>query len=229
MPPNNPTPSTLPALFKGGPSTRVADGDQRIIVHARALTPLRARLAAYATPLTGAALFLYGGFDLIDRNAIDLSNMIEVGVIAGIAIPVTWFGLRRLLQTGRVIVFTPEQIAIRGFLGWRHFDRARPHGFVLLPHDKSEKERERHEFLDRKRPPKWWSLKRRKYCGESRHVALEFLGERHDILTVHGRKKAAAIQARLQACDAVMDGMGTGDSGVSLSPDGDWGAEAGAL
>ena len=100
---------------------------------------------------------------------------------------------------------------------------------VLHGHDKTEKEKDRHALLDRKHPPRWCSLPRHKYYGNSFHVVLECFGERHDILTVYGLKKATAIHARLKACDAVMDGIGFSDSGVALTPGSDWNVDAGGL
>lgn len=218
--------------FRGFPTTRVTidpNGATRIAVHACALTPLRARLSLYAGGATGTVLLFAGTYGLIVDGAFALAEFGKLALVSVGAFPATWWGLRYLVRKAATVTFTAEHIHVRRTFRARRFERAHPHGFVLLPHDKADKERDRHAFLDRKRPPKWWSWNRRKYYADSFHVVLHCFGERHDILTVYGRKKAEKIHARLQACDAVMDGRDFGDSGVSLTPDADWGVEAGGL
>jgi len=226
------SPNRLIAPFRGGPLTRTftgRNGEPEIAVQARALTPLRARLTHYAGIGAGVAMSGICACDLALGGPVSLEGFAGLLGLTAAAYPVARFGLRQLVMTGARVTFAPDRITVSHTLKSRRFERSHPHGFVLLPHDKADKERDRHAFLDRKYPPKWWSWKRKKYYGESFHVVLECFGERHDILTVFGGKKAAAIQARLKACDAVMDGIGFSDSGVALSPGSDWNVDAGGL
>ncbi|NKB56924.1 MAG: hypothetical protein GKS00_11365 [Alphaproteobacteria bacterium] len=222
----------VPSPFKGGPPTIVTtdnNGTTNITVQLHAVTPLRAKLSLYAALVSGAALLAFGTQSLIIDGSFSALAFAKLGGASVLTVPLALLALRQLLKRSATVRFTPNRITVHKILGARFFERAHPHSFVLLPHDKAEKEQDRHAFLDRKRPPKWWSLKRKKYYSTSFHVVLECFGERHDILTVYGRKKATAFQARLQACDAVMDGADFGDSGISLSPDADWNVEAGGL
>lgn len=222
----------VPSPFTGGPPTLVSadhNGTTSITVQLHALTPMRAKLSLYGALASGSAMFVFGTQGLLIDGSFTALAFAKLAGASVISVPLIWAALRQLLKRSATVRFTPDRITVNKTLGARFFERAHPHGFVLLPHDKAEKEQDRHAFLDRKRPPKWWSLKRKKYYGDSFHVVLESFGERYDILTVFGRKKATAFQARLQACDAVMDGADFGDNGVSLSPDVDWNVEAGGL
>lgn len=228
----NPTNHTVRSPFRGRPPTKVtvdSSGKTRITVQLGALTPLRARLSLYTAMVASAALFLSGAYGMAFDGTFTVLAFAKLTAISIVSFPVSWMALRQLIKRTVSVNFTASSITVRKPFGRRIVERAHPHSFVLLPHDKAEKEQDRHAFLDRKHPPKWWSWNRRKYYGDSFHVALECFGERYDILTVHGLKKATAFQARLQACDAVMDGADFGDNGVSLSPDTDWRVEAGGL
>ncbi len=227
-----PTKQTVRSPFRGRPSTKItvdSSGHTRIVVHLRALTPLRARLSLYTAIVASTALFLSGTYGMAVDGHLTAIAFAKLTGISIVSFPASWMALRQLLKRNATVHFTADRITVQKPFGKRIFERSHPHGFVLLPHDKAEKEQDRHAFLDRKRPPKPWSWNRKKYYGTSFHVVLECFGERYDILTVYGLKKATAFQARLQACDAVMDGADFGDSGVSLSPDTDWRVEAGGL
>ncbi len=218
--------------FRGFPRTRVSvgpDGETVTVVETSASTPLRARLSLYGGIASGLTLFGAGTYGMVADDTITLVTFGTLFLTSCITVPATWYGFRQLTKKRAVVTFTSGRIQVRKTFTSRNFERTHPHGFVLLWHDKAEKERDRHAFLERKRPPKWWSWNRKKYYGDSFHVVLQCFGERYDILAVYGRKKAEKIHARLQACDAVMDGTDFGDSGVSLSPDADWGVEAGGL
>lgn len=218
--------------FKGGPSTkfkRDKNGEPQLTVFASALTPLRARIANWASAFAGLAALSGGVYTMAMEGNFTGDALGTVLAFAASSVPVTWLTLKQVLKSGVTVVFTATHIEISKFIGGRRFERAYPHAFVLLPHDKTATEKERHAFLDRKRPPQWWSLQRKKYYGKSYHVVLTHLGERYDVLTVYGQKKAVKIQARLQACDIVMNGVDFSDGGIALSPETDWATDAGGL
>lgn len=218
--------------FKGAPFTRAyidKDGNQCFAVTAHALHPFWARVTIYAAIASAIAMFVAGIVGLAMDGGTNFVSYGIVPALSGLAFFLVLFGLRLILRSTVKINLTPDQVHIRKSIRSRSFERSHPLGFVLLPHDKAEKERERHAFLDRKYPPRWWSWKRKKFYGASYHVALTCFGERYDILTVYGEKNAKAIQARLKACDAVVDGAQHGDGGIALSPDTEWGAVAGSL
>ena len=218
--------------FKGGPSTkfkRDKNGEPQITVFASALTPLRARIINWVSGATGLAALSGGFYAMAMEGSFTSDGLVTVLASAAFSVPITWLGLRRVLKSNATVIFTATDIEVRKLIGGRQFKRAYPHAFSLLPHDKTAIEKERHAFLDRKRPPKWWSLQRKKYYGKSYHVVLTYLGERYDILTVYGRKNGVKIQARLQACGVVMNGVDFSDGGIALSPETDWATDAGGL
>lgn len=228
----NPTAQSSSAPFRGFPKTWITvgpDGRMTAKVAPTASTPLRARLSLYGGIATGLTMFGAGTVSLIGDGTLNLEAVGTLFVSACFTGPAAWYGLYQLSKKRVVVTLTPERIHVRKTFASRSFERSHPHGFALLWHDKAEKEQDRHAFLERKRPPKWWSWRRKKYYGDSYHVVLQCFGERYDILTVYGRKRAEKIHARLQACDTVAHGAEFGDSGVSLSPDADWGVEAGGL
>lgn len=218
--------------FKGGPTTnikRCKDGEPKIAVSIDALTPLRARIANWTAGSAGIAGVGGGLYAIFTEGTYTGEAFGTVSALAIAAIPVTRLALGFLLKSKSHVTFSATHIEVTKLTGTRRFERAHPHAFALLTHDKTKGEEERHAFLDRKRPPQWWSLQRKKYYGKSFHVVLTYLGERHDILTVYGRKRATKIQSRLQACDVVMSGIDFGNSGTALSPERDWATDAGGL
>ena len=222
----------LTTPFRGRPTTRTYTNrkdEPEIAVEARALTPLRARLTHYAALLAATSMALVSLAELIFGTSTTLQGFLVLLALTAATYPALRFGLRQLVQIGARVTINPENIIVTRMFRTRCFQRAYPHAFVLHGHDKTEKEKDRHALLDRKHPPRWCSLPRHKYYGNSFHVVLECFGERHDILTVYGLKKATAIHARLKACDAVMDGIGFSDSGVALTPGSDWNVDAGGL
>tara|TARA_R110002110_G_scaffold257206_2_gene473146 strand:+ start:3519 stop:4226 length:708 start_codon:yes stop_codon:yes gene_type:complete len=226
------TPLQPASPFKGGPSTkfkRDKKGEPQLSVSASALTPFGTRIVNWASGCAGIAALSGGFYTMAMESNFTGDALGTVLAFAASSVPVTWLTLKQVLKSSATVVFTATHIEIRKFMGGRRFERAYPHAFVLLPHDKTATEKERHAFLDRKRPPQWWSLQRKKYYGKSYHVVLTHLGERYDVLTVYGQKKAVKIQARLQACDVVMNGVDFSDGGIALSPETDWATDAGGL
>ncbi|MNG13571.1 hypothetical protein D3C84_972590 [compost metagenome] len=115
-------------------------------------------------------------------------------------------------------------------LGWQSYDRQIDHRFVLLPHDASEHERRRNDLATREAAASGKVVQKPIYYGDSFHVVFVYAGHRIDFLTVFGRKQAAAIVARLQHCDQLLDAEAKRLGGRNIPPvNDDWHSSPGGL
>lgn len=96
-------------------------------------------------------------------------------------------------------------IRIKRLFVWRSYDRSLEHRFSLLQHDDTENERRRHDLAVRKASAEGQVVQKTVYYGDSYHVVLSYAGHRVDLLTVYGLPQAAAVVARLQYCDRLLD------------------------
>ena len=127
------------------------------------------------------------------------------------------------------MVFTSEKFLVRRLVGWKTYDRQLPHKFLLLPHDHAQREREKHDLEVRKAQARGKIVAPRRYYQESFHVCLNYAGHRVDILTVFDRKDAAAVLARLQACDETVDVQVRNGNGGAFRPEDQWGIHPGEI
>lgn len=118
---------------------------------------------------------------------------------------------------------------VRRLLGWKRFDRHRPHTFTLRPHDRTDEETAAHDLAQRKAQLKGKAIGKKRYYGQSFHLSYEELGLRTDLMAIHGRTLALDIQAALTAADEVMDGLARDGNGVALNADDDWSRQPGGL
>lgn len=128
------------------------------------------------------------------------------------------------------IVFTPDDLFVRQDGGrWRRFDRSLTHRFAIQQHDNTRDESESRDLRIRRAQARGETINPRRYYADSYHVVLQYVGHRHDLLTVYDKVRAMAVLARLKACDAEMDkkaGMGGGDP---MEPKDQWGDSPGDL
>lgn len=132
------------------------------------------------------------------------------------------------LRTTTRIVFTKKRIRVRRGLRRQSFDRALPHRFLMLAHDRALDERERHEFAARI-AQQGQLVRKKKYYGDSYHIVLEYLGQRNDLLTVYGRKEALAILARLKAVDEAVDRHAATGAQTLFTPRDEWAEQPGGI
>ena len=203
--------------------------DERYIVHARALTPFRAKLADRGTPLTTIAVFAGTLYGII----VATTQVLEVwaagaALVAG-SYPAARYLYRRALARSATFEFTPDTFAVRRLIGWKRFDRRHPHAFSLLPHDKARDEHDAHDLATRKAQLKGSAIQKKRYYGESYHLSFDYLGQRFDLMTIYGHKEALAIQAELAAADQIMDGIARKGLGITLRPDDDWSEQPGDI
>lgn len=219
--------------FAGGPTTVEStdqDGAKRITVTPKAITPLRARLADWASNLMGTLLFcgaVYGATLMGDASAWQFAALLLAPFAA---LPAIRAGLYYFFRKSARVVFTPEIFTFYNLIGSKSFDRNMPHSFALYYHDKRERESEIIADKVRSRSGRWWALRPpKKYFGKSYYISFEYMGQRNDLMLVYKHKTAQEIIARLKAVDEVMDGLAGNGRGQALSPEQEWTPQAGAL
>lgn len=150
----------------------------------------------------------------------------QAATIAG-AGPAGWFfsryAFRQIFISRASVVFTPDTIVLRRpFGGAKVFNRNVTHSFARIQHDKSEAEARRIRWLETTFGKRWFNLPYKPYCGRSQHIALIYLNQRHDIITVCGDRQPEQIHARLMAASDIMDGYANRGVGQVMSPSDDW-------
>lgn len=206
------------------------DGKQKVRVQPRYLTPRMAKCAdwlsiASVPPVLAAAGY---GATLVDAEA----PAVAYGVLAtapALTFLVARFGLYDLLKASQTVVFTPDEIVVEGLFGNAHYDLKLGHKFVLYPHKNAKREEEKITHRARQQKQRWWRLAPKRYFGESWHVALEYMGQRVDLMTVYKRSKAQAICAKLNLCSGGLESAGDVAPDDALTPRADWTPQSGDL
>ncbi len=203
--------------------------NERHIVHARALTPFRAKLVDRSTPITTVAVFGTTVYGIIAATTQAWEVWVAGAALVATSYPAAGYVYRRALARSATFEFTPDTFGVRRLIGWKRFDRRHPHAFSLLPHDKARDEHDEHDLATRKAQLKGEAIQKKRYYGESYHLSFDYLGQRHDLMTVYGHKEALAIQAELAAADQIMDGIARKGLGITLRPDDDWSEQPGDI
>ena len=203
------------------------DGELGFSIYPRELTPLRAKVADRLAPLS-AVVMAWEGFLIVDAIPAP-ADWFYWAAIGGslLALPLLKLTYRFLLKRRWLMVPTPDQFKLLTWHGWRIFDRRMPHKFALLPHDKTQLEKEKIEQQLRKGKGYGKTYSQLCYYGDAFHLSYEYLGQRNDIATIFGQKQAIALAARLKACDDVMDAQAKMGDGTPLSPDDQWNDQPG--
>jgi hypothetical protein len=126
-------------------------------------------------------------------------------------------------------MLTLDQFSVEKMFGWRHYDRLLPHRFALVQHDWAQAEQENAEFQAAQAQRRGKLIRKRRWYSNSFHVSFDYIGQRNDVLTVYGQKKALAILTRLNACDNVLDALARRGQGTPLTPEDEWGDQPGAI
>jgi hypothetical protein len=218
--------------FDGAPITREVTGDDgRPELHITACPPTPASVRYGDIMGTVHALF-WAGIGLYSLPRQDYPLLGGALFVAGPLLAHGW--LCRLfadeLAVTTHIRFTEDSFSMkRGKEDWQVFDRRHPHRFVLLPHDRAQEEKDRHEYEKAKASIGRRAVMPRRYYTNAFHVVFEYLGQRHDILEVHGPKEAQAILTRLLTCDSLMEAQANKGKGVPLTPADEWGPQPGDI
>lgn len=127
------------------------------------------------------------------------------------------------------VMFTPTEFRVQTLTGWRVYDRTLTHRFVMMKHDRTREERDRHEAKMRTAQRSGRIIQPKPVYGESFHIIFEYLGQRIDVATIYRQPRATAVAARLKACDKVMDTQNKMGEGEVLKPAEQWGNMPGTL
>ncbi|WP_372837478.1 hypothetical protein [Phaeovulum sp.] len=217
--------------FEGEPQTReisATDGQGGYHVTVKVLTPRRAWAADIADVLTSlyVALILIGL--TLNAPVLDWAHWAATALFLGLyygARP----GLRDMWRKTTKLRLDGQHIAIWQDGHWVCFDRKLPHRFGILQHDYAPMEKLKDEFERQKAQMKRKVLFRKPYYGDSFIVCLEYLGQRHDLVTVYSRKEASAVVARLQACGEIIESRLRQGRGAPIDPADQWGHQPGDL
>lgn len=209
--------------------TKGRDGKPQFRIVARELTPFRARMAdGISTALTVVLLI---GCILAFFNAAK-AGLSEAVMLAGVFLVgerVLRATLRAALRGRCEIVMTTDTIKVRGWFVWRSYNRLLEHRFALHVHDHAEEENRDLDYAARQASSKGHVIRQTPYYMASFHVVLVYAGQRADLLTVYGQKEAAAIVARLQYCDRLLNEAIAMSGGISKRPEDDWTAAPGGI
>jgi len=212
--------------FHGRPPTRQdigPDGKLRFTVTPRELTPRGAKaadaLASMCMVALAVTLFHIGNADYVMPPATLVLLILATTWLWYTPFSLLW---RFLLKQETRIEMTPERFSVLSWLGCRHFDRTLPHKFAVIVHDTAKAEEEKHTLEIRQAQAAGRIIGKTRYYGESFHIVFEYVGQRHDVLTVFGQKEALAVAARLKACDGVLDQQAGLGEGLALNPEEQW-------
>ncbi|VVN79664.1 hypothetical protein [Pseudomonas fluorescens] len=225
--------SPMKSPLLGRPPTRQTTDEAGLLsfkLTPRELTPIRAKLANGISAVIGLGLAAANFIPLLQEPHPYLPDLVTaLGVtVLGYHL-LRWVTFEACRVTTR-IELRMDEVRVRLLSGWKSYDRRIEHRFVLLPHDAAEYEQRFHEFATRKAAANGQVVQPPIYYGDSFHVVLVYAGHRIDLLTVYGRQQAAAIVARLQHCDQLLDAEAK-RVGAGKNPhiDGEWHHTPGGL
>lgn len=183
------------------------DGLPAYRISPHVLTPERARVADACADILQVLLLIACayGFMSFYSQVHGLWNLAGwVGVFATCNMLVRR-RLPPLFRTTTAIEMTTEMVGIRRGKRWVWFPRRIEHRFAHKLHDRAREEERANDVerqaasIDRKVP------RLSHYYADSFHIALELAGHRYDLLAVYGPQEAAAVLARLQYLDRLLD------------------------
>ncbi len=200
----------------------------KFIIKPLELTPFRCKVADGIQLTIAVVLGIACVLDILNLPEYFVEPVFKIIAPALIACFILGWMFRDLLKRNTKIVMTTETISVRHWYGWLRYKRNLEHQFVLLNHDKTREEQQRHELQTRRASTKGKVIQKKTYYGQSFHIVLVYAGHRRDLLTVYGQKEAIAIVTRLQYCDRRLnEAMNIGSGGQT--PDEEWDDAAGGL
>ncbi|MFZ3287779.1 MAG: hypothetical protein WA191_13140 [Telluria sp.] len=193
------------------------------------LTPLRAKFVDSVNAVLEIALTIGCIASQIYHPNPDWESIVGAVLISVITYYVIGGLVRWILRRSTKIVMTTDEIRVRRWFGWQHFDRNLEHRFSLLVHDLAKVEQQRHEFETRQASAQGRVIGKTVYYGESFHIVLIYAGHREDMLSVYGQKESAAIISRLQYCDRCLNEAVSMGGGINNHPEDEWNQAPGGL
>jgi len=220
-------PDTIIKPLSAWPQTaefRTPDGLPAFRVSPAVLTPERARAADTCADMLRLALFVGCGYGFLTFYSA-AHALIQAGSWLGVVLAGNALVRRHITGLFRVpteIVMTTEKVGVRRGKRWVWLPRGIEHRFTHKVHDRARWE-ERENDVERQAAGIDRQVARMSYYyADSFHVALELAGHRYDLLTVYGPQEAAAVLARLQYLDRLLDAAIKIGSGVPEQPGDEW-------
>ena len=127
------------------------------------------------------------------------------------------------------VVFTPTEFRVLRKGRWDVYNRTLSHSFVMLPHDKGRTEREANARRAQAEQAKGRYPSYPRFYDDSFHIVFNYMGHRHDVVTVFQEKRALAVAARLKACDAFMDNVAGMGNAQPMQAQEEWDDQPGKL
>ena len=175
-------------------------------ITARELTPEGAKVASVLQGLTALGLVATVPYAVLQFPQYDHINVLAAATAAAVFCYQTIKGVISVALARRTCLrLSIAEVAVRRLSGWKRYSRELAHQFVLLPHDRARDEQRDNDFRKEQAGRKGEPVKPSVFYGESFHVVLSYAGQRIDLLTVYGPVPAAAIVARLQLCDDLLN------------------------
>ncbi|GAB3326701.1 hypothetical protein [Haliea atlantica] len=128
-----------------------------------------------------------------------------------------------------VFDFTADTFSVWTGRQWLHYDRTLKHRFVMMTHDRAREEEEERELQRASAQKQGRAVNPKRYYADSYHIILQYMGQRHDLMTVYDKKRASAVLARLKVCDEVMDNALKMGEGEAMTPGDQWDNQPGDL
>jgi hypothetical protein len=216
--------------FWGEPKTRMRRDRRGIMTYTVTPDELTPEGARWADDLTKLSLFLLYVAAIVLAMQAGTFWAWGAAAIVPLMIAAVLDGLyAAMLSRNTTVVFTPTEFRVKVKNRWLVYDRTLTHRFIMLRHDLAPHETERREVVTRRAAHRGQFISPRRYFAESFHIVFEYMGHRHDILDVYDQTRAAAVLARLKACDEIMDNRAGMGDGEAMSPDEQWGKQPGDL
>lgn len=194
------------------------------------LTPFRAELANDMPAVFGAMLVVACITILICWSDPELWHVVMFMSYIALGSMYLCWAFQKFCRITTEIELGVDSIRVKRWTGWHSYDRGVEHRFLLLPHDRAEDERRRNDLAVREAAAKGEAVQPPVYYGESFHVVLVYAGHRIDFLTVFGMREAAAVVARLQYCDRLLNQEAKrGNGGGNARAGDDWHNAPGGL
>lgn len=218
--------------FDGEPQTELftdEHGNTAFRIKAQALTPEGVKRSEIWAGFSILGLMILGFHALTQQPDAPAGAWFALLIAPLVAYPVIqkFWALSYIKETE--IVITVTEFRVKRWNGWQVFDRSLTHKFVLIEHDKTQKEKDANEFAVRQAQARGQVIAPKRYYGDSFHLSFDYLGQRNDVLSVYGRKEAIAIVARLKACDDRLNQLSGMGDGAALDPDDQWSKEPGEI
>lgn len=214
--------------FDGLPTTTdiIENGVPTITVEATDTEPFRMKVAVGFVCAGLAAIFALVG--TMDQRTAEqaLFQGLMWSAIACLLVAASLFARQPV-----TIRFTPTHLAVRrGYFAeqWHLFDLAHPHSIGMALHDKAMQEKLDTEYSKEKAARGGTAVQPELVYGDTYHICFSYFGQRHDLLTVRGRKEAARITSRLQACLEINRAR-AGKGGSATRPGQQWTRSSGGV